>query len=123
MFSLLDRIKLQQGGPEQDSQPCGHVGAGLDSRAGFCLEPLFHSGQLVPKQIADLWFMLHVLSALPLCCRFGLLGMRVFNTLLHQGQLEPKQIADFIMREHKETRELLYRMFKAGYLQMQVSGD
>jgi hypothetical protein len=47
--------------------------------------------------------------------------MRVFNTLLHNGQLEPKQIADFIMREHKETRELLYRMFKAGYLQMQVS--
>jgi hypothetical protein len=54
-------------------------------------------------------------------CRFGPLGMRVFNTLLHNGQLEPKQIADFIMREHKETRELLYRMLKAGYLQMQVS--
>lgn len=48
--------------------------------------------------------------------------MRVFNTLLHNGQLEPKQIADFIMREHKEARELLYRMFKAGYLQMQVGG-
>jgi hypothetical protein len=46
--------------------------------------------------------------------------MRVFNTLLLQGQLEPKQIGDFIMREHKEARELLYRMFKAGYLQMQV---
>lgn len=46
--------------------------------------------------------------------------MRVFNTLLLHGQLEPKQIADFIMREHKEARELLYRMFKAGYLQMQV---
>jgi hypothetical protein len=46
--------------------------------------------------------------------------MRVFNTLLLQVQLEPKQIADFIMREHKEARELLYRMFKAGYLQMQV---
>lgn len=52
--------------------------------------------------------------------RFGLLGMRVFNTLGHHGQLEPKQIADFIKREHKEARELLYRMFKAGYLQMQV---
>lgn len=49
-----------------------------------------------------------------------MLGMRVFNTLLLHGQLEPKQIADYIMREHKETRELLYRMFKAGYLQMQV---
>lgn len=46
--------------------------------------------------------------------------MRVFNTLMLHGQLEPKQIADFIKREHKEARELLYRMFKAGYLQMQV---
>jgi len=53
--------------------------------------------------------------------RFGLLGMRVFNILLQHGQLEPKQIADFIMREHKEARELLYKMFKAGFLQMQVS--
>ncbi len=48
------------------------------------------------------------------------MGMRVFNTLVLHGQLEPKQIADFIKREHKEARELLYRMFKAGYLQMQV---
>lgn len=46
--------------------------------------------------------------------------MRVFNTLMLHGQLEPKQISEFIMREHKEARELLYRMFKAGYLQMQV---
>lgn len=44
----------------------------------------------------------------------------MFKTLMLHGQLEPKQIADFIMREHKEARELLYRMFKAGYLQMQV---
>jgi hypothetical protein len=53
-------------------------------------------------------------------CRFGQLGLRVFHTLLLKKHLEPKQIADFIMREHKEARELLYRMFRAGYLQMQV---
>lgn len=37
-----------------------------------------------------------------------------------RGQLEQKQVADTVMQPHKETRELLYRMLRAGYVQMQV---
>ncbi len=40
--------------------------------------------------------------------------------LLQKGQLEQKQIADFGMLPAKETRELLYKMLKAGYLALQV---
>lgn len=53
--------------------------------------------------------------------RFGIHGLRVFQTLLMRGQLEQKQVADTVMQPHKETRELLYRMLRAGYVQMQVS--
>jgi hypothetical protein len=56
------------------------------------------------------------------CRRFGIHGLRVFQTLLMRGQLEQKQVADTVMQPHKETRELLYRMLRAGYVQMQV-GD
>jgi DNA-directed RNA polymerase III subunit RPC3 len=55
-----------------------------------------------------------------ICCRFGIHGLRVFQTLLMRGQLEQKQVADTVMQPHKETRELLYRMLRAGYVQMQV---
>lgn len=36
-----------------------------------------------------------------------------------RGQLEQKQVADIAMQPHKETRELLYRMLRAGYMQLQ----
>ncbi|WIA14527.1 hypothetical protein OEZ85_003046 [Tetradesmus obliquus] len=51
--------------------------------------------------------------------KFGIHGLRVFQTLLMRGQLEQKQVADTVMQPHKETRELLYRMLRAGYVQMQ----
>lgn len=55
-----------------------------------------------------------------LLCRFGAPGMRVFRMLMIKGQLEQKQVADFSMLSPKDTRELLYKMLKAGYLALQV---
>ena len=46
--------------------------------------------------------------------------MRVFRMLMIKGQLEQKQVADFSMLSPKDTRELLYKMLKAGYLALQV---
>eukprot|EP00878_Enallax_costatus_P021412 GHUV01022663.1.p1 GENE.GHUV01022663.1~~GHUV01022663.1.p1 ORF type:complete len:448 (+),score=165.80 GHUV01022663.1:328-1671(+) len=51
--------------------------------------------------------------------KFGIHGLRIFNVLWVRGHLEQKQVADTVMQPHKEIRELLYRMFKAGYIQMQ----
>ncbi|KAG1677915.1 hypothetical protein FOA52_001333 [Chlamydomonas sp. UWO 241] len=51
--------------------------------------------------------------------RFGGSGLRIFRLLLLKGQLEQKQVADFSMLSPKETRELLYRMLRAGFLALQ----
>jgi len=51
--------------------------------------------------------------------RFGGPGLRVFRLLLLKGQLEQKQVADFSMLTPKDTRELLYRMLRAGFLSLQ----
>ncbi len=55
-------------------------------------------------------------------CRFGASGLRIFRLLLLKGQLEQKQVADFSMLSPRETRELLYRMLKGGFLALQVRG-
>ena len=52
--------------------------------------------------------------------RFGMHALRIFRLLLLKKQLEQKQIADLSMLDLKETRTVLYRMMKAGYVQMQV---
>lgn len=51
--------------------------------------------------------------------RFSVPGLRIFRLLLLRGQLEQKQIADFGMFPQKETRELLYRMMKGGFIMLQ----
>ncbi|GAX83075.1 hypothetical protein CEUSTIGMA_g10501.t1 [Chlamydomonas eustigma] len=51
--------------------------------------------------------------------RFGSSGLRIFRLLLLRGQLEQKQVTDFSMLAPKETRELLYRMLRGGFLAMQ----
>jgi DNA-directed RNA polymerase III subunit RPC3 len=51
--------------------------------------------------------------------RFGDEACRVFRLLLLKRQLEQKQVADSAMLPVKETRELLYRMFKEEYLELQ----
>mmetsp|Transcript_28003 Transcript_28003/g.61450 ORF Transcript_28003/g.61450 Transcript_28003/m.61450 type:complete len:586 (+) Transcript_28003:89-1846(+) len=51
--------------------------------------------------------------------RFGVSGLRIFRLLLLKGQLEQKQIADFAMLPQKDTRELLYRMMRGGFLALQ----
>lgn len=51
--------------------------------------------------------------------RFGDDGCRIFRLLLLKRQLEQKQVADNAMLPVKETRELLYRMFRAEYLELQ----
>ena len=43
----------------------------------------------------------------------------MFRLLLLKRQLEQKQVADSAMLPVKETRELLYRMFKEEYLELQ----
>lgn len=52
--------------------------------------------------------------------RFTIRGLRIFRLLLLRRQLEQKQIADLAMLDSKETRSLLYRMLKAGYVHLQV---
>lgn len=51
--------------------------------------------------------------------RFGDEGCRIFRLLLLKRQLEQKHVADSAMLPVKETRELLYRMFRAEYLELQ----
>ena len=50
-------------------------------------------------------------------------ALRIFRLLLLKKQLEQKQIADLSMLDLKETRTVLYRMMKAGYVQMQVGNE
>ncbi|KAL3143158.1 hypothetical protein ABBQ38_002018 [Trebouxia sp. C0009 RCD-2024] len=51
--------------------------------------------------------------------RFGAHGLRVFRLLLLHPQLEQKQIAEKAMLPPKEAKELLYRLFKAGFVGLQ----
>eukprot|EP00241_Pyramimonas_parkeae_P015426 CAMPEP_0114289966 /NCGR_PEP_ID=MMETSP0059-20121206/7668_1 /TAXON_ID=36894 /ORGANISM="Pyramimonas parkeae, Strain CCMP726" /LENGTH=549 /DNA_ID=CAMNT_0001411299 /DNA_START=77 /DNA_END=1726 /DNA_ORIENTATION=+ len=51
--------------------------------------------------------------------RFGVSACRVFRLLTMKRQLEQKQIAELAMLPVKETREILYRLLKAGYLLLQ----
>ena len=51
--------------------------------------------------------------------RFGAPACRVFRLLTLKRCLEQKQIAEMAMLQIKDTRELLYRLFKAGYIQLQ----
>jgi len=51
--------------------------------------------------------------------RFGGQACRIFRLLLLKRQLEQKQIAEMAMLPIKDTRELLYKLFKAEYVQVQ----
>lgn len=51
--------------------------------------------------------------------RWGGPACRIFRLLLVKRQLEQKQIAEMAMLPMKDTRELLYRLLKANYLQLQ----
>ena len=58
----------------------------------------------------------------PLVCRqqFGQPGLRVYRLLVTLRQLEQKQVAEKAMLPTKDTRELLYRMLKAGTISLQA---
>lgn len=51
--------------------------------------------------------------------RFGGPACRIFRLLLLKRQLEQKQIAEMAMIPIKDTRELLYKLLKAEYVQVQ----
>lgn len=51
--------------------------------------------------------------------RYGKETCRVFRLLCMKGQLEQKQISDIALVALTETRELLYRLLKEEYLQLQ----
>lgn len=51
--------------------------------------------------------------------RYGKESCRIFRLLAMKGQLEQKQISDIALIALKETRELLYRLLKEEYLQLQ----
>jgi DNA-directed RNA polymerase III subunit RPC3 len=52
--------------------------------------------------------------------RFGDAGRRLWRILHAKGKLDDKQLAKFAMLPMKMTRELLYKMFKAKYVYIQV---
>ncbi|KAI8468388.1 MAG: hypothetical protein J3K34DRAFT_427497 [Monoraphidium minutum] len=52
--------------------------------------------------------------------KFGSQGVRVLQLLLQKRHLEQKQVAELTMGPQKETRELLYRMMRAGFVDMQL---
>ena len=52
--------------------------------------------------------------------QFGQPGLRVFRLLVTLRQLEQKQVSEKAMLPMKDTRELLYRMLKAGTISLQV---
>lgn len=52
--------------------------------------------------------------------RFGAQGLRVLQLLVQRGQLEQKQVAELTLGPPKETRELLYKMLRAGYVEAQL---
>lgn len=51
--------------------------------------------------------------------RFGGPACRIFRLLLLKRNLEQKQIAEMAMIPVKDTRELLYKLLKAEYVQIQ----
>lgn len=51
--------------------------------------------------------------------RYGKETCRIFRLLSMKGQLEQKQISDIALVALTETRELLYRLLKEEYLQLQ----
>jgi len=51
--------------------------------------------------------------------RFGEPACRIFRLVLLKRQLEQKQIADEAMLPVKDTRELLYKLFKVEFVQLQ----
>jgi len=51
--------------------------------------------------------------------RFGGPACRIFRLLLLKRNLEQKQIAEMAMIPVKDTRELLYKLLKAKYVQIQ----
>mmetsp|Transcript_12408 Transcript_12408/g.49785 ORF Transcript_12408/g.49785 Transcript_12408/m.49785 type:complete len:210 (+) Transcript_12408:1055-1684(+) len=51
--------------------------------------------------------------------RFGGPACRIFRLLLLKHNLEQKQIAEMAMISIKDTRELLYKLLKAHYVQIQ----
>jgi hypothetical protein len=42
-------------------------------------------------------------AAAACCCRFGLHGLRVYQTLLYKGQLEQKQVAEQVGNTQQKT--------------------
>ena len=51
--------------------------------------------------------------------RFGGPACRIFRLLLLKRQLEQKQIAEMAMIPVKDTRELLYKLVKVEFVQLQ----
>ncbi|KAK3241678.1 hypothetical protein CYMTET_48583 [Cymbomonas tetramitiformis] len=51
--------------------------------------------------------------------RFGGPACRIYRLLFLKRQLEQKQISDMAMLPIKETREILYKLLKAGYVTLQ----
>ena len=51
--------------------------------------------------------------------RWGGAACRIFRLLLLKRHLEQKQIAEMAMLPMKDTRELLYKLLRADYVQLQ----
>jgi transcription initiation factor IIE alpha subunit len=51
--------------------------------------------------------------------RFGLLAKRIFRLLFFNRRLDQKEISDMAMLPIKQTREILYKLFKNEYIKMQ----
>mmetsp|Transcript_14720 Transcript_14720/g.52979 ORF Transcript_14720/g.52979 Transcript_14720/m.52979 type:complete len:399 (+) Transcript_14720:457-1653(+) len=51
--------------------------------------------------------------------RFGVPACRIFRLLLLKSNLEQKQVSELAMIPVKDTRELLYKLLKAEYVQIQ----
>jgi len=51
--------------------------------------------------------------------KFGVNGVRIFRLLHEKKRLEEKPVAELSMLEVKQARVLLFKMFKAGYIQLQ----
>jgi TFIIE alpha subunit len=50
---------------------------------------------------------------------YGVNGAKVVDLLLEKGSLEERSISDLLMIQAKELRELVYKLFKDGVIQMQ----
>lgn len=85
------------------------VGESPDGRPAVCVNL---------KRVMDLLRLKQLEAAVRQ--RFGVSACRVFRLLTMKRQLEQKQIAELAMFPVKETREILYRLLKAGYLLLQV---